>query len=181
MNETTATSIDTGRLLLRPLLLSDLDWLTQLFSDDRVTEYLATGRLAGAAAESFAREFIDNSLLEFDSFGCGAMAILRHSDRQAIGYSGLRALPDRYNIAELIYAYRPDCWGQGYAQEVAAQLLAWGFRRFPEMAEIIAMARLENVASIAVMKKSGMLHRGRNEHYYGEPLEIYSSRRVEDL
>ena len=58
---------------------------------------------------------------------------------------------------ELGYRLRPDTWGQGFASEGAAALLADALSS-PDVARVYAHALLSNGASIAVMKKIGMAY-----------------------
>ena len=159
---------------IRPLVEDDLDWLSELFADGNVTRHLATGRLSGEEAREFAREFIDDSLKEFAAFDCGAMAVEHREDGLTIGYGGLRTLPDIDHCAELIYALSPGYWGQGLASEAAGAIVAWGFREFTDLNEIIALARPENSASITVMQRTGLRYRGSCARYYGEELAEYA-------
>jgi RimJ/RimL family protein N-acetyltransferase len=58
---------------------------------------------------------------------------------------------------ELGYRFRPDAWGQGFASEGAAALLAAALER-PEVERVYAHALLSNRGSIRVLEKIGMTY-----------------------
>lgn len=179
--------IDTSRLLLRPFVDSDGEALADLFADDAVRRHLALSPLGRPGARNFALEFMRNSHDEWREGGCGALAIVpRHGDRDnmpqgeihAIGYCGLRLLPDRISAVELLYAIGQVHWGQGLATEAAGAVAEWGFANLP-VREILAFTRPEHGASRRVLEKLGMRHNGETNRYYGETLAAYSLARPE--
>jgi RimJ/RimL family protein N-acetyltransferase len=60
---------------------------------------------------------------------------------------------------EIGYRLRPDAWGQGFATEGGAALLAEALSR-PDVSRVYAHALLSNSASIRVMQKIGMTYAG---------------------
>jgi RimJ/RimL family protein N-acetyltransferase len=60
---------------------------------------------------------------------------------------------------EIGYRFRPDTWGQGFATEGAAALLADALGR-PEVVRVYAHALLSNRGSIRVLEKIGMTYAG---------------------
>lgn len=57
------------------------------------------------------------------------------------------------------YAFLEPFWGRGYASEVAAATLVHG-RDVLGLPTIVAITKLENAGSIAVLKKIGMKYVG---------------------
>jgi len=76
----------------------------------------------------------------------------------ALGAAAAAAAPARTEV-EIGYRLRPDAWGQGFATEGAAALLADALGR-PEVARVYAHALLSNRGSIRVMEKIGMTYAG---------------------
>jgi RimJ/RimL family protein N-acetyltransferase len=68
------------------------------------------------------------------------------------------AAPARTEV-EIGYRFRPDTWGQGFATEGAAALLADALER-PEVVRVYAHALLSNRGSIRVLEKIGMTYAG---------------------
>ncbi len=53
------------------------------------------------------------------------------------------------------YRLRGDAWGHGYATEGSRALMRYGFDR-PTVERIVAMALVDNVASVRVMERAGL-------------------------
>ncbi|MDP6872569.1 MAG: GNAT family N-acetyltransferase [Alphaproteobacteria bacterium] len=174
--------LTTPRLRLRPLVAGDQAVMTALFADDAVRRHLALGSLSDQGAANFAASFIASSHDEWRDGGCGALAVVLDENSRrgdltapspAIGYCGLRLLPDRISAVELLYALLPAHWGQGLATEAAGAVLRWGFENLA-VREIQAFTRSEHAASRRVMEKLGMDYLGETDRYYGETLAVYS-------
>ena len=164
--------IETERLILRRLDSGDLDELAALFASVDVLRHLAVEPLAGEAARDFAAEFIRDSRGEFREAGTGAMAVTARASPKAIGYCGLRPVPIEPGSLELMYALMPGVWGKGIATEAAGACLDWGFRALDPNA-VIALARAENLASLAVMERLGLRYVGMSDSYYRDKLRLY--------
>ncbi len=170
-----AIELNTRRLRLRPLVAEDQCALAALFADRSVRQHLAMADLSQHGAAGFAAGFIASSRDEWRDGGCGALAVVSRapgSQDSAIGYCGLRLLPDRISAVELLYALAPVHWGQGLATEAAGAVLKWGFENLA-VREIQAFARSEHTASRRVMEKLGLHYLGETGRYYGETLAAY--------
>lgn len=88
----------------------------------------------------------------------GAQAGASGAEGIALGASDAAAPPARTEV-EIGYRFRPDAWGQGFATEGAAALLADALGR-PEVVRVYAHALLSNRGSIRVMEKIGMTYAG---------------------
>ncbi|MBT7757802.1 MAG: GNAT family N-acetyltransferase [Rhodospirillaceae bacterium] len=181
--------LTTCRLLLRPFDDGDQAAMADLFADEAVRRQLAMAPMGTADAADFAARFIRASRDEWQDGGCGVLAIvarrgaadmrLRDGDEdRAIGYCGLRLLPDRISAVELSYALAQIHWGRGLAVEAARAVLDWGFANLP-VREILAITRPEHAASRRVMEKLGLVHRGETDRYYGETLAAYGLTRAD--
>ncbi|MNT43903.1 anhydro-N-acetylmuramic acid kinase [compost metagenome] len=94
------------------------------------------------------------------------------------GRAGLKVStsPGRAGI-ELAYALHPDCWGKGYAPEIARVLIALGFRLLP-VDVLGAVALRSNTASQRVMEKTGLRYVGMTGDK-PEPKVCYEIRRTD--
>jgi len=101
----------------------------------------------------------------------GRWAIERKSDGVVVGTALLLRLPDGDGEFEIGWHLHPDSWGNGYATEAAGGVIALAFAR--GMAEILAVVRPDNAASIAVARRLGMEHLGRTCRYYATELELF--------
>lgn len=165
--------IEAPRLRLRVLDEGDRGLLADLFASGEVTRHLAIDPLPDeTAVRRFAEAFIRTSRRELRERGAGAMAIAMHGEEAAIGYCGLRPLPDRPRALELLYALSPPHWGRGLATEAAQAAVAWAFDAL-DIDEVIGLAAPLNLASRRVMVKLGMAYAGETDRYYGARLAFY--------
>jgi [ribosomal protein S5]-alanine N-acetyltransferase len=84
--------------------------------------------------------------------------ILKESD-VLIGLAGLTLSNDKYRLGEIYYKLNPLYWGNGYATEVTKTLIKTGFDYF-HLHKVEAGVAVENIRSIRVLEKSGMIREG---------------------
>lgn len=168
-------ALHTPRLLLRPFADTDTTSVATLFADERVTRFLAIGRLSEAGARRFAAEFVRQSGDELREAGYATLAVRRREDDRFLGYCGLRPLPDRISAAELVFALAPPHWHRGYAREAVGAVLHWA-GTIAGLREVLSLVRPEHGRSRAVMAAAGMRHAGQTTRYYGESLSLYRLR-----
>ena len=76
-----------------------------------------------------------------------------------IGMAGMSLTNDRFRLGEIFYKLLPDFWGRGYATEVSKALIKTGFEDF-DLHKIEAGTDIENLASLRVLEKVGMIREG---------------------
>lgn len=94
--------------------------------------------------------------------GWGPYAIIRASDRRAIGGMGFHAAPDAGGRAELGYDLLPSARGNGYATEAAKALSGWAFGQ-PGCTLLTAEADDANAPSHGVLRRAGFTEAGSGE------------------
>jgi RimJ/RimL family protein N-acetyltransferase len=165
--------IETERLMLRPLTMDDLPEILRMRADEDVVRYL--GGLAKQTPE-FGTQRMRFYLECIEKYGYGMSAVVRKSDGVFIGWGGLQPLEET-GETEVGYGFDKPYWGQGYATELAAAWLRYGFEE-AKLARIVAVAIPENTASRHVMEKLGMRFE-RNAMHYGSDCVFYSITREE--
>lgn len=172
--------IATQRLLLRQPEEDDIAGLAALFSEIRVTRWLALETMDLAEATAFAGEFVANCKRGMADSGCAPLVVSSHScNGGAIaGYCGLQTLPERDDSLELVYAVLPGARRKGIVTEAARACIAWGFSHFI-IGHVAALTRAGNSASLAVMANLGMAYAGLTDRYYGERLIQFELSRAE--
>ena len=145
-------TLEAKRLILRPMLATDMDALHLIFTDPKV--------MASFGGELFSREQMGNWLqrnLEHQSqFGYGLFSVILKADGTLIGDCGLEQMEvDGQSIAELGYDFRSANWNQGFATEAATAVrdYAFGVLQLPQLMSLI---RVGNLASKRVAEKIGM-------------------------
>lgn len=165
--------IETERLILRPFTWDDLPEQMRLRSDPEVVRYLG-------GIEMQTPEFVEKRFRFYmecrERYGFSMSPAVRKADGVAVGWGGLQPLEETGEI-EVGYGFDKPYWGQGYATEVAAAWLRYGFEE-ARLARIIAVAVPENEGSRRVMEKLGMRYE-KNETHYGHDCVFYSITRDE--
>jgi RimJ/RimL family protein N-acetyltransferase len=144
--------LNTARLTLRPLMVSDLDALCELYADPQVMAYV-TGR-PRSRAETAKR--LETNVEQHRQYGFGLCATLWRETATFIGRCGLepRIEPDG-TAGELAWMFTREWWGKGLGLEVSQALLRYAIDHL-RLCRVFATADHRNVASIAIMKRLGM-------------------------
>jgi ribosomal-protein-alanine N-acetyltransferase len=142
--------LETERLLLRPMLATDLDALHLIFTDLKV--------MAAFHHPPFNREqmerWLQRNLDHQNEFGYGLFSVIFKETGELIGDCGLEQMDD-LQAAELGYDFRSEFWNQGFATEAATAVRDYAFNvlRLPQL---ISLIRVGNLASKRVAEKVGM-------------------------
>lgn len=146
--------LETERLILRPLELSDADDFFEMNDNPNVNRYLRNPLKTEAEAEKYIRKIIN----EYGQNGIGRFAAVLKETNKLIGFSGLklRATEENNysNIYDLGYRFAEEHWKKGFATEAAMAWLDYGFNQM-ELQTIYACAVTENIASNTVLRKLG--------------------------
>ena len=147
-----ALTIETERLVLRELRDSVMEPLMEMLSAPLVMRWLF-----GAAPMTVdeARRFVsENFTFGKQAYGLGVLCT-KETDH-FVGFAGL--LPCRYlyeDDFELGFALREDSWGKGYATEIGAAQVEYGFKNF-DVTRLLGLAHPQNIASLRTLEKIGM-------------------------
>jgi RimJ/RimL family protein N-acetyltransferase len=163
----------TPRLVLREFAPADVDDLLACDGDARVMRFLGAGlgpRTRDEVAAGIAR-MIDGYAARP---GFGLLHASRRDDGRFVGACGLFPVPEGSEI-EVAYRLPFDCWGHGYATEMAAAVVAHGFRTLG-LPRIVGLTWPENAASQRVLRKVGMHERGVETHY-GREMRVFVAER----
>jgi len=164
-----SSPIETERLILRPLRMSDEGDLFAYQSNPEVVRYLYW--------PARTREQVRDALIEalkqtqFEAEGDGlVLAVERKVDSRVIGQMSLiyRSLANKQG--EFGYAFNPDCSGVGYATEASIAMLDFGFREIG-FHRIYADTDARNQNSIRLLERLAMRREAlliENEMFKGE-------------
>lgn len=164
--------IETERLLLRPVLETDVQDFFELDSNPKVHVFIEN-KPVKTIAES---EAIVASILEqYKTNGLGRLAMIDKETNAFLGWSGLKYeenLRKEFNYYDLGYRLKEQFWGKGYATEAAIASLDFGFTIL-KLKEIGAAADIDHIASNTILKKIGMQTSGTFE-YEGDLCNWYN-------
>ena len=143
--------LETRRLLLRPFRGSDLDSLSELYSDAATMRFIG-----GVRTREQARNELRDLIAGYELHGWGPRAIT--FDNTLIGRAGLwvHQVEGQREI-EVAYMIGRPWWRQGYGSEAALRFCDAAFGELG-LERLISLIDAENVPSIAIAKKNGMHH-----------------------
>ena len=155
----TQMRIETDRLTIRPVTMSDLDSFHRIVSQEEVMKFLPEDVMSREELEGILTWLIDcyekNTPEKIIKF---TVAIVLRSVDELVGWCGLGPVDFDESKIEIYYGMSKEHWDKGYATEALRQMLAFGFRNL-DLERIVALVDPENVASIRVLEKIGLVYR----------------------
>ena len=154
-------TLETGRLILRPLTVADAESVFVWTSDPDVNRYMSYPLHADIETTrqwllSVEQDSEVQAALENYTFG-----FVRKSDGLLIGSGGIRRQED--GTWDFGYNLRRDCWGRGYTTEAMKAII--DFARTQRGAKVFAAHHaVDNPASGRVMEKCGLTFRNGGEY-----------------
>ena len=148
---------ETDSLYLRRFTDTDADaaLILDMNSRPEVLQYLHEPLLQDI---NHAKEIMRNIILPQYNNKLGRWAVHLRSTGEFIGWCGLKFRPER-NETDLGYRFIPAAWGKGYATEAAKACLHYAFSVL-KLEKVNACAHVENIASLNILQKAGMLYTG---------------------
>lgn len=141
--------IETKRLLLRELNISDAEHFFKLNANPEVLKYTGDKPFKSLSeAELFLKNYSDYKINGF-----GRWAVISKESNEFLGWCGLKL--NEENQIDLGFRFFQKYWGKGYATEAAGAALEFGFNNL-KMNNIIGRASAKNKASVNVLEKLGM-------------------------
>ena len=151
--------IETERLILREMKISDLDPMFKLDSDPEVHRCLGNKPIKTKAE---ARIIIESVLNQYKERGIGRWVAIEKSSGDFIGWSGLR-LNTEYNMNgftnyyDLGYRLLKRYWGKGYATESGKAAVNYAFNTLG-LTKFYATTEIGNQASHRALLKIGLTY-----------------------
>jgi RimJ/RimL family protein N-acetyltransferase len=142
--------MQTKRLIIRPVKMSDLDQMYAYTSDEENMKY---------ERDVFTYDGLKNMLSRYIEDEIFFSCIEKQSEKM-IGHFYLgKTNPSDFNEYSLGYIFHPDVQGQGYCTEGAKALMDYAFHELGAH-RVQARCNPENVASYRVMEKVGFKKEG---------------------
>ncbi|MGZ9675815.1 GNAT family N-acetyltransferase [Flavobacterium sp. GNP001] len=148
--------LETDRLLLREMKLSDAEALFEMDRNPKVHEYLWNNPLTDV---SEVNKIINSVQEQYKQNKIGRFVMVLKETNEVIGWAGLKFNTEMVNNKIHFYdiGYRLDekFWGKGYASEASFAWLDYGFKtmKIPVME---AAAHSDNIASNRILQKIGL-------------------------
>ena len=146
-------TINTERIVLRPLVESDVNEVFYLRSDEVVGQYIKREKLKDTDG---AMLFIHRIIREVFENKIHYWAISRLEDSKMIGSICLWNFNEEKSKAEVGYDLHPGFQGQGIMNETLSTVLNFAFKSL-ELTEVSAYTDKRNLQSISLLIRNGFL------------------------
>lgn len=151
--------IETERLILRELRLSDLNGMFELDSNPEVHKHLGNKPVKTVDASV---KILESVINQYHERGIGRFAAIEKPSGEFIGWSGIKfntgdkeTLGDKRDFYDIGYRFIPRYWGKGYATESSKATLDFGFKKL-NIKTMCGAAEIGNIASNKVLQKIGL-------------------------
>ena len=145
------TTVETPRLLLRPLQASDAEPFMEIHQDPEVIKYVLQGAPPGGLTVAWRN--IAMMIGHWHLRGYGPWAVAEKSTGEVIGRVGLWN-PEGWPGIEVGWIIRRSHWNNGFATEAARAALQWAWDHV-DTDHIISVIQPDNARSIRVAEKIG--------------------------
>ncbi len=150
MHVNTCPTLETSRLILRKLSLTDADELFEVFSDEKTTHHVPREKHMDKSATVAHIENLIKGINENKSF---VWSVISKNEKRVIGTVSLHFKPDR--VASIGAVIQSKYWGQGIATEALREIIHFGFDTI-QLIRIEGKCESNNKASENVIKKLGI-------------------------
>lgn len=150
-------SLETERLLLRPLKLNDGPMIQKLAGDKRVAA--TTLNVPHPYPDGAAEEWIETHSRQWTERQSVTFAIVQKATDTLIGCISLAGISPRHHKGEAGYWIGFDYWNKGFATEALKALINFAFVEL-KLHKVTARHMAKNPASGRVMLKAGMQQEG---------------------
>ncbi|MEO8533475.1 MAG: GNAT family N-acetyltransferase [Flavobacterium sp.] len=167
--------IETERLILRELLLSDAKAMFELDSNPNV--HLFVGKKPVKFIEESIAQ-IENIQQQYKDFGTGRLAVILKETNEFLGWSGIKFITNEINnhkdFYEIGYRFIEKHWGKGYASEAGLAFVKYAFNEM-KVESLCAYADEGNKNSRKILEKLGFHY--VNSFEYENELEVWYEQR----
>ena len=170
MTDLQTVILETKRLMLRRLVMDDLNDLFALYSDPQVRKYFPEGTLTYDETKAELEWFLNGHPTDPE---LGLWATIQKETGKFIGRCGLLpwTIEGRAEV-EVAYMIAKDHWRQGLGSEAAQGILQYGFEQL-RLPRLICLIDKDNEASIKVATGLGMTFEKEVDDGMG-PAQLYS-------
>jgi ribosomal-protein-alanine N-acetyltransferase len=155
-NDLLSATLETERLLLRPMRREDTPFVVRHFMDPVVYRYLLDDEPITSEADAAA---IVDFYVNVPSETRCRWVLTRKADGAPLGTCGYHGWSRQHRKAEIGYDLSPQWHGQGYMREAVAELLRYGFAAM-RLHRIEAQVAVGNVRSAHLLLRLGFAREG---------------------
>jgi RimJ/RimL family protein N-acetyltransferase len=162
--------LDTERLSLSRLTFEDAEFILRLVNEPSWLEFIGD---KGVRSLEDARNYLRTGpMASYEQHGFGMYLVRRKSDGARLGMCGL-IKRDTLPHVDIGFAFLPEHWGQGYAHEASAAVLAHAQRDF-NLPRLLAITSPHNQSSIRILERLGLRFERLMELTPGDPVKLFA-------
>lgn len=162
-------TIETERIILRPLTTDDAEAVFEWTGDERVAEYMIYPCHQSIEVTKMWLASLKNLENEY------TWGFVRKSDGILIGSGGIGFRTDE-NVWSFGYNFRYDCWGFGYATESAKRMIEYVVECH-NAKEFVSEHAVDNPASGRVIEKCGLVFESYSEYTKFDESQTFKSKK----
>ncbi len=148
--------LETDRLILREMRVSDAEALFEMDRNPRVHDYLWRKPLTDI---SEVYSYIEMVRTQYEKNNIGRFVLILKETNELMGWAGLKfnteTVNNKLNFYDIGYRINEKFWGKGYATEASFAWLDYGFKTM-KIDTMHAAAHINNAASNKILQKIGM-------------------------
>lgn len=182
--------INTERLELTNFKADYTEQFSKALNDPRIFLYLPENVPTSEEIQNIIKWFIERDKNNIKTGFRGTnLAIVLKENKDVIGWCGIQPFDPIPDKMEIFFGLAPIYWNKGYMTEAAKAVLKYGFELL-NIAEIVAGVKPENIASVKVLEKVGLIFQKKldkapkdcefylGEHYYSITKTQYINKKV---
>lgn len=148
--------LETERLILRGMRVSDKENMYEYASNENVTKYLTWDT---HPSPEYTKQYLEFIMSKYRIGDFYDWAVIWKENSKMIGTCGFSRLDCRNNVGEVGYVLNPEYWGKEIAPEAVKKIIEFGFSNLM-LNRIEARYMVGNQRSRRVMEKCGMTYEG---------------------
>jgi ribosomal-protein-alanine N-acetyltransferase len=161
---TNLPTIETKRLIIRKLVLPDLEDLFECSSNPEISKFTLWD---SHKTINDSKDFLVKCIQQYSKGQPPVFGIELKDELKLIGTIGFGSIDFESKRAEFGYALHVGYWKQNITTEASLAILQFGFRTL-ELERIFATCFTDNIGSYRVMEKVGMTYEGILRSYHSK-------------
>jgi len=150
-------TLETARLILRPLVLADAPAIQDAASIREVADAMIS--VPHPYPDGEAERYVKKQISEFEAGHSVAFVIERKPEKTFCGMIEIRQIERDHLQAELSFWLAVEVWKQGYMSEALKPILCFGFADL-DLNRLYAYHMVRNPGSGKVLQKNGFVEEG---------------------
>ncbi|WP_193200476.1 GNAT family N-acetyltransferase [Nostoc sp. MG11] len=151
------STLDTTRLILRPLSLADAPSIQGVVSVREIADTMIS--IPHPYPDGEAEQYIRRQISDFEAGHSLSFVIERKPEKVFSGIIEIRDIEREHSQAELSFWLATEVWGKGYMSEALKLLLRFGFKDL-DLNRLYAYHMVRNPGSGKVLQKNGFTQEG---------------------